>query len=110
FEGSSVGTVGTGGAKHIDVLTNGFITIYEQSGDLRAGRIKSTAKDVILYSPARIVDATGDVSPAADADVTGANITMCAATLRPSGLETRTADDAGCAAYGGSTGGIGTPD
>ncbi len=98
FEGSSVGTVGTGAAKHIDVLTNGFITIYEQSGDLRAGLIKSTAKDVILYAPARIVDATGDTSPAADADVTGANITMCAATSRPSGLETRTADDAGCAA------------
>src|SRR5262249_54479754 len=31
---------------HIDVLTNGFITLAEKTDDLRVGRIMSTANDV----------------------------------------------------------------
>jgi Ca2+-binding RTX toxin-like protein len=63
---------------HIDVLTNGFITLTEKTHDLRAGRIKSTANDVLLYSPRMIVDALNDnPGPGDTADVTGVNITMC---------------------------------
>src|SRR4029077_12722458 len=110
FEGASVGTVGTPAATHIDVLTHGFITLYENSGDLRAGDIKSTANDVLLYAPARIVDATGDTTPPADADVTGTNITMCTGQNLPANFALRTAADSQCGAYGHALGGVGTPD
>ena len=67
------------GTGHIDVLTNGFITLTEQVGDMQVGDIDSTAGDVTLTSPQSIVD--GD--PADDAfglldpaDVTGVNITL----------------------------------
>ena len=38
------------------VTLGDFITIYENSDDFRVGRIKSTANEVLLYSPARIVE------------------------------------------------------
>ena len=59
---------------HIDVLTNGWILVLEKHGDLRVGDIHSTADDVTLFSPRRIVDALSDFA----ADVTGRNITMTA--------------------------------
>ena len=45
---------------HVDVLTNGNITLNEHTGDLQVGRIKSTANDVLLYAPGRIVDYLDD--------------------------------------------------
>ena len=67
---------------YVDVLTNGWITLNEHTGDLRVGRILSTLDDVLLYAPGRIVDAlgglTGDVKNGVVADVSGRNITMCA--------------------------------
>jgi hypothetical protein len=71
---------------HIDVTTNGLVTVEEVTGDLRVGRIESTRDSVILRSPERILDALAD----AGADVLGENITMTAGT-------------------GGAQGGIGTP-
>jgi hypothetical protein len=62
------------GSGHIDVLTNGFITLTEQFGDMRVGEIHSTADDVTLTAPASIVDALDDTA----ADVTGVNITLTA--------------------------------
>ena len=66
----------------IDMTTNGFITISEQNGDLRAGDITSTASDVTLTSPASILDAqdgTGTLgTDPTETDVTGTNITMTA--------------------------------
>src|SRR6185503_15631710 len=98
------------GSGHVDVLTNGYITVDEVTSDLQVGRIRSTANDVILYSPAKIVDQLNDPSPANEADVTGKNITMCAGTARPDALEARTAADAQCAALvpAAPLGGIGT--
>ena len=60
------------GSGHIDVLTNGYITLAEQFDDMRVGNITSTADDVTLTAPAFIVDALADSS----ADVTGVNITL----------------------------------
>ena len=57
---------------HIDVLANGFITLTEQTGDMRVGLIVSTAADVTLTAPGSIVDALNDP----DADVIGRNITL----------------------------------
>ncbi len=74
--------IGTG---HIDVDTNGFVTLTEQSDDLRAGRIASSLDDVTLTAPGSIVDAptgadlaatTGDAAP----DVIGVDITLTAGT------------------------------
>ena len=66
------------------MTTNGFITVTERSGDLRAGDITSTASDVTLTSPARILDAErGDGLLGSDptpTDVTGVNITLTAGT------------------------------
>ena len=62
------------GSGHIDVLTNGFIDLVEQSGDMRVGDIHSTANDVTLTAPGSIIDALDD----SDADVTGVNITLTA--------------------------------
>jgi hypothetical protein len=61
---------------HIDVLTNGFVTLTEQTGDMRVGTITSTGNDVSLTAPSSIVDALAD----AEADVTGRNITLLAKT------------------------------
>ncbi len=76
------------------MTTNGFVTVTERSGDLRAGAITSTASDVTLTSPERILDAErGDGLLGSDptpTDVTGVNITLTAGT-------------------GLITGGIGTP-
>ncbi len=66
------GTTDILGNGHIDVLTNGFITLTEYAGDMRVGDITSTANDVTLKAPQSIVDALAD----ADADVTGRNITL----------------------------------
>ena len=60
------------GSGHIDVLTNGFVTLTEQAGDMRVGSITSNANDVTLTAPASIVDALDDTA----ADVTGVNITL----------------------------------
>ena len=60
------------GSGHVDVLTNGFVTLSEQAGDLRVGSITSTSNDVTLTAPASIVDALDDTA----ADVTGVNITL----------------------------------
>ncbi|KKL19547.1 hypothetical protein LCGC14_2464370, partial [marine sediment metagenome] len=68
---------GSSDVHHIDVLTNGSITIKELTHDLRVGRIASTASDVLLFSPRRIVDALDD-GIGSEADVTGVNITMTA--------------------------------
>jgi hypothetical protein len=43
---------------HIDVHTNGHVTLTEEQGDLRAGEIQSTQRDVTLDSRHQdIVDA-----------------------------------------------------
>ena len=89
---------------HVDVLTNGAISLSEKSGDLRVGQITSSYGDVLLYAPGRIVDA---VAAADGADVAGASITMCAG----SGLVLDgTIADPTCAAGGSSRGGIGQAD
>ncbi|MBK5565794.1 hypothetical protein [Ensifer sp. SSB1] len=62
----------------IDVVTNGYIALSEKTGDMRVERIKSTASDVLLYSPRRILDARGLTEGDAEADVAGRNITMAA--------------------------------
>ena len=62
------------GTGHIDVLTNGFVTLTELTGDMRVGSITSTANDVTLTAPESIVDALADAA----ADVTGVNITLTA--------------------------------
>ena len=66
------------------MTTNGFITVTERAGDLRVGDIRSTASDVTLTSPARILDAErGDGLLGSDptpTDVTGVNITLTAGT------------------------------
>ena len=67
----------SGSADIINVLTNGYITLMEETGDLRAGVITSTANDVKLYSPARIVDGLNDPA-GTDTNVTGVNITLTA--------------------------------
>jgi hypothetical protein len=96
---------------HIDVLTNGFISLYEATGEMRVGRIKSTGSDVLLLAPARIIDALNDPTPSADADVTGTNITMCPAVQLPTAFHTRTVSNPGCVAIGGFViGGVGTTD
>jgi hypothetical protein len=91
---------------HVNVLTNGYITLRELSGDLRVGSITSTgnpgaapeqhAGDVTLFSPAAIIDAQDDFPVA---DVTGRNITMTAGDNQLTGTS---ADMSG-------RGGIGTP-
>ena len=88
----------SGSADVINVLTNGSITLMEETGDLRAGVIKSTANDVTLYSPARIVDGLNDPA-GVDTNVTGVNITLTAGdnNLGQSNSES-------------GTGGIGTPE
>src|SRR6185503_18834635 len=58
----------------IFLRTNGSIVERELSGDLLAGHINSTASDVTLLAPIRILDA--DRAPTID--VTGVNITMTA--------------------------------
>jgi len=60
----------------IFLFTNGNVTDTELNGDLLAGHIESTAADVTLFSPVRILDA--DRTPTID--VTGVNITMTAGT------------------------------
>ena len=69
-------------AGKIDMTTNGFVTVTEPTGDLRAGDITSTASDVTLTAAQSIVDAemgTGvlgtDPTPT---DVTGQNLTLTA--------------------------------
>ncbi|MDD1750937.1 MAG: hypothetical protein LUO89_13810, partial [Methanothrix sp.] len=93
------GTPGGGDVHHIDMLTNGSIIDAEKTGDLRVGRIMSTAGDVTLSSPARIIDALND-GIGSEADVSGVNITLTAGN----NLITGTSDDKA------GVGGIGTPD
>ena len=69
------------------IRTNGDIVETELIGDLLAGHIHSTANDVTLFSPQRILDANRQPT----IDVTGVNITMTSGTL-------------------GGLGGIGQPD
>src|SRR5207302_405579 len=92
----------------IDVLTNGYITLTEKTGDLRVGRIKSTTSDVLLYAPRMIIDALADGGPSAltaAADVTGESITLCpgSALLATPG----TAANPMCASGGQAVGGVG---
>jgi hypothetical protein len=86
-----LGLIDVLGSGHVDVLTNGFITLTEyytampivqnvtvtNPGDLRAGTITSTNGDVTLYSPRSILDAVNH-GVGTDANVTGINITMTA--------------------------------
>src|SRR5678815_5516653 len=65
---------------HIDILTNGNITINEITDDLRVGDITSTSHDVLLYAPLAIVDALDDPN---GTDVSGKNITLVAGTSLP---------------------------
>ena len=102
FEGSDTG--------HVDVLTNGWIAIYEDTQDFRVGRIKSTANYVILWSPRMIIDALDDGGYADEADVAGTDITMCPGVRRPNDMPARTPSDADCADGNRLTGGVGTPD
>jgi RTX calcium-binding nonapeptide repeat (4 copies) len=95
------GAADPGDVHHVDVLTNGDITIAEKTDDLRVGEIRSTLGNVTLNSPAAIIDALKDgISPVlATADVTAANnITMTAGN----NLIGDTDDKSG-------RGGIGTP-
>ena len=66
------------GSGHIDVLTNGFIVLTEEAGDLRVGTIESTADDVTLTAPAGLYDVAG--SDDGIAKVIGVNITLTADT------------------------------
>ncbi|HEY3486388.1 MAG TPA: hypothetical protein VGK49_13445, partial [Ilumatobacteraceae bacterium] len=70
---------------NIDIDTNGFVTITEDTQDLRAGQIRSTDDHVTLFAPRSIVDApSGSTIPPfpgdGGADVIGVNITMTAGT------------------------------
>ncbi len=91
------GDANPGDQHHIDVLTNGDITLSEKTDDLRVGQIRSTAGNVTLNSPAAIIDALDD-GRLATADVTARNITMTAGN----NLIGDTNDQSG-------RGGIGTP-
>jgi parallel beta-helix repeat protein len=60
------------GIENIDVLTNGHITLTEELGNMRVGRIESTARDVHLTGRlADIIDAPDDPD---EADVVGVNL------------------------------------
>ena len=60
---------------HIDAHTNGHITLTEEQGDLRAGEIQSTQRNVTLVARNHdIVDALDDD----DADVIGVNLLLTA--------------------------------
>ena len=64
---------------NIDVLTNGHITLTEELGDLRVGRIESTQRNVTLTGRlADIIDAPDEEAGggAAIADVLGVNLTF----------------------------------
>ncbi|WP_457423984.1 right-handed parallel beta-helix repeat-containing protein [Roseateles sp. P5_E7] len=62
-------------AGNIDVLTNGHITLTEELGDMRIGRIESTQRNVNLTGRlADIIDAPDDP----EADVLGVNLTFSA--------------------------------
>jgi len=89
---------GAGDVHHVDVLTNGDITLAESTGDLRVGRIASTANDVTLRSPRKIVDALND-GIGAEADVTGVNITLTAGDNEITGTA---ADKSGTGGVGSS--------
>ena len=95
-----------GDQHHVDVHTDGFITIYEQNGDLRVGEILSSANYVILETPRMIVDALNDLGTA---DVTGTDITMCPGTGRPTNLALSTPSSPQCFADSNPLGGVGTP-
>ena len=97
---------GPGDEHHVDILTNGNITINEKTGDLRVGAIVSTANDVLLYAPRMIVDALDDAGSAGP-DVAGENISLCAA----SGLQlSGSISSPSCIDADLPQGGIGRPD
>ena len=56
-----------------------------------------------------IIDVLNDAGIGVHADVSGDDITMCAAVPLPTALETRTAANPGCVDGGFFQGGIGTP-
>ena len=91
---------------HVDVLTNGWINVNEKFGDLRVGRIMSTANYVVLYAPVRILDALDDNGPGVVADVTGTDVTFCAGTGLVIG---GTAANPLCFDAGQPLGGVGEP-
>jgi hypothetical protein len=62
--------------EQIFLTTNGNITATEITGDMQVGHIHSTAGDVTLFSPEKILDADGQPT----IDVTGDDITMTAGT------------------------------
>src|SRR5262249_34252180 len=90
---------GSTDSHHVDILTNGWIDEAEKTDDLRVGRIMSTANDVTLHSPRRIIDARNDGIDS-EAHVRGRNITR---TAGDSGIPGRVIEKRG-------TGGFGTPD
>ena len=111
-----IGTFGPGDETlgdqhHIDVLTNGDITLYEKTHDLRVGRIESTAHDVLLYSPRMIVDALNDPYPTGGGDdgtdVIGVNITMCPGSGLLTDLRTASATAPLCFDDNKALGGVG---
>ncbi|HEY8535600.1 MAG TPA: calcium-binding protein, partial [Vicinamibacterales bacterium] len=60
------------GIENIDATTNGHIVLTEELGDMRVGRIESTARDVFLTARlADIIDAPDDADAA---DVLGVNL------------------------------------
>jgi len=102
------------GEGHITVLTNGWIALTEKTGDMRVDSITSTANDVLLYSPMRILDADRDANT--ESDVEGVNITMIAASsfVNPNAGDVANElvkDFSGFSYFGNNhTGGIGMPD
>ena len=70
-----------GGTGHIDVTTSGFVTLTERAGDLRVGRIASTAADVTLTAPGAILSAGADGT----GRVIGDDITLSADSVGGSG-------------------------
>jgi hypothetical protein len=101
------------GEGHMTVLTNGWIALTEKTGDMRVESITSTADDVLLYSPKRILDADGDVNT--ESDVAGVSISMISASrfVNPDADEIKGATGEvqyPTLAFGGLTpGGIGLP-
>ncbi len=102
------GSASSSDQHHIDVLTNGYVTLHEKTDDLRVGSITSTGSpsaaephsgDVTLFAPAAILDALND-GPGAGGDVTGRNITLTAGDSKITG--TPAGDKSG-------RGGVGTP-
>ncbi|HEY9110140.1 MAG TPA: hypothetical protein VIN58_25960, partial [Roseateles sp.] len=63
------------GSGHVDVTTNGNMSLVEKAGDLRLGRVQTAAdRDVSLWADGSIVDALDDAA----ADVVGGTMLLSA--------------------------------